>query len=324
MFRLDPLRLQQALDELQEATHDHETWFGSLMRGLVCRESVGSGEIGRTDHLCCRFGRWYHGPARQLLRGQPSFDAIEAEHLRLHHLADRVLGEAANGSGVETAHYDELMACGSQLRLELETLRHEIETALRDRDAVTGAFGRVEILPALREAGELVRRDVQQACIAFMDLDHFKEVNDLHGHRLGDQVLAGVVQHLTDHLRSYDRVFRYGGDEFLILLPAAHIEVAAQLIERLRIGLAGTTLAVDESGRPLGMTASFGITPLEPDVSAEEAVDRADKALLLAKASGRNRVMRWDPSVTTARIGCEAGPSAGLGSPSASQDPNRR
>ena len=305
MLRLDPLRLQQALDELQEATRDHEAWFANLMRSLVCRVKPTADDLDPEGHQRCRFGRWYHGPGQEVLREQPSFVAIESEHVRLHALAARVLGEAAAAARVQASEYDALVACSTQLRLELETLRHEIETALRDRDAVTGAFGRVEILPALREAGELVRREVQLACIAFMDLDHFKEVNDAHGHRLGDQVLAGAVQYVTAHLRSYDRVFRYGGDEFLILLPAAHIEVAARLIERLRSGLAATTLAVDEAGRPLRMTASFGITPLEPDVSAEESMDRADKALLLAKAAGRNRVIRWDPSVTTARLGAD-------------------
>ena len=306
MLRLDPLRLQQALDELQEAMRDHEAWFANLMRGLICRVEATADDLDPEGHQRCRFGRWYHGPGQEVLREQPSFVAIESEHVRLHVLAARVLGEAATGAQVQASEYDELVACGSQLRLELETLRHEIETALRDRDAVTGAFGRVEILPALREAGELVRREVQLACIAFMDLDHFKDVNDAHGHRLGDQVLAGAVQYVTAHLRSYDRVFRYGGDEFLILLPAAHIEVAARLIERLRSGLAATTLAVDEAGRPLRTTASFGITPLEPDVSAEESMDRADKALLLAKSAGRNRVIRWDPSVTTARLVTDA------------------
>jgi diguanylate cyclase len=310
MLRLDPPRLQQALDELQDATRDHETWFGNLMRSLVCRVEPGPHELDPEGHRYCAFGCWYHGPGQQVLREQPSFSAIESEHVRLHRLAARVLGEVATGAEVQISDYDQLVACSTQLRLELETLRHEIETALRDRDALTGAFGRVEILPALREAGELVRRNVQQVCVAFMDLDHFKEINDSHGHRVGDQVLAGAVQYVTAHLRSYDRVFRYGGDEFLILLPAAHVEVASRLIERLRSGLAATKLAADEAGRPLRMTASFGITPLEPDVSAEECIDRADKALLLAKAAGRNRVIRWDPSVTTSRLESQSGPRA--------------
>jgi diguanylate cyclase (GGDEF)-like protein len=308
MLRLDPPRLQKALDELQEATRDHEAWFGNLMRGLVCRVEARPEDLDPAGHRNCRFGLWYHGPGQEVLREQPSFVAIEHEHERLHRLATRVLGRAASGARVPASDYDELVACSTQLKLELETLRHELETALRDRDAVTGALGRVEILPALREAGELVRRQVQQVCIAFMDLDRFKEVNDGHGHGVGDRVLAGAVGYVNTHLRTYDRVFRYGGDEFLILLPAAHIEVASRLIERLRSGLAATTVAEDEAGRPLQITASFGVTPLEPDVSAEESVDRADKALLLAKAAGRNRVIRWDPSVTTGRLESEVAP----------------
>jgi diguanylate cyclase (GGDEF)-like protein len=315
MLRLDPPRLQQALDELQEAARDHEAWFGNLMRSIVCRVAIGPGDLDPAGHRRCRFGRWYHAEGQHVLREQPSFAAIEPEHVRLHQLAARVLSEAAANVPVPTADYDELVACSLQLRLELETLRHELETALHNRDAVTGAYGRVEILPALREAGELVLRDVQQACIAFMDLDRFKDVNDAHGHRVGDAVLAGAVRYVNEHLRTYDKVFRYGGDEFLILLPAAHVEVACRLIERVRAGLAGTTLAVDEAGRPLRLTASFGVTPLEHDVSAEESVDRADKALLLAKAAGRNRVLRWDPSVTTARLVAEAPPEDFEGRP---------
>lgn len=308
MLRLDPPRLQRALDELQEAARDHDAWFGNLMRCIVCRVEAGSDDRDPLGHRRCRFGRWYHGDGQHVLRDQPSYAAIEAEHVRLHRLAARVLVEASANAPISTADYDELVACGTQLRLELDSLRHEIESALRNRDAVTGAYGRVEILPALREAGELVRRNVQQACIAFMDLDRFKDINDVHGHRVGDQVLAGAVKHVTGHLRTYDKVFRYGGDEFLILLPAAHIEVAFRLIERLRAGLATITLAVDAAGRPVHVTASFGVTPLEPEVSAEESVDRADKALLLAKGAGRNRVMRWDPSVTTARLVAEVDP----------------
>ncbi len=308
MLRLDPPRLQQALDELQEAAHEHEAWFGNLMRSIVCRVDAGPDDPDPADHRCCRFGRWYHAKSQFVLREQPSFTAIESEHVRLHQLAARVLREAAANAPIPRTDYDELVACSLRLRFELETLRHEIETALHNRDVLTGAYGRVEIFPALREAGELVRRDVQHVCIAFMDLDRFKDVNDAHGHRVGDEVLAGAVRYVTEHLRTYDKVFRYGGDEFLIMLPAAHIEVASRLIERLRCGLAATTLAVDEAGRPLRMTASFGITPLEPDVSAEESVDRADKALLLAKAAGRNRVLRWDPSVTTARLVAEVRP----------------
>ena len=317
MFRMDPALLQKMLDELHQAARDHEAWQDNLMRNIVCRVPPAADDLDPDGYRHCRFGEWYYGGSQEELRVQPAFVAIEAEHARLHGLAARVLREAAALAPVSTRDYDELLAGSARLRVEIDSLRHELESALRNRDALTGVYGRVEIVPALREALELGRRGVQQSCVAFMDLDRFKAVNDAHGHRAGDHVLARAAHYVGTHLRTYDRVFRYGGDEFLILLPGVHIEGAHRLIERLRAGLAATDLAATEAGEPLRLTASFGVTPLEPDLSVEESIDRADKALLLAKAAGRNRVTRWDPTVTTAalqgapRRAAEAGSATG-------------
>jgi len=299
MFRMDPARLQQALEELQEATRDHGEWHEGIMRTIVCRVPGDPGDLEEGAHRRCRFGQWYYEQAHRELWEQPAYAAIEIEHTRLHQLAARVLREVAANEPIPPQDYDELVAGSARLRLELDSLRHEMQAALRNRDVLTGAYGRNEILPALREAGELARRGVQESCIAFMDLDRFKEVNDLHGHRVGDHVLAGAVRFVTDHLRSYDKVFRYGGDEFLILLPGAHMDGGHRLIERIRRGLTETELGATDQGQPLHLTASFGLTPLEPDLTVEECIDRADKALLLAKAAGRNRVISWDPAITT-------------------------
>lgn len=302
MLRMDPPRLQKALDELQEATRDHEAWYRDLMRSIVCRTSVPTHDLEPDRHRHCGLGKWYYGRARDGLSEERAYGAIEAEHKRLHRAAARVLRAMIADEPVSTDDYDELVAGRERLRLQIDTLRHQVEAALRNRDPLTGALGRGEILPSLHEASELARRGVQHACVAFMDIDHFKEINDRHGHRAGDDVLTGAVRYVAGHLRAYDRMFRYGGDEFLLLLPGVHIEVAHKLVDRLRAGLARTVLAADEAGSPIRATASFGITPLEPDLTAEECVDRADKALLVAKAAGRNRVIRWDPSVTTARM----------------------
>ncbi len=302
MFRMDPPRLQQALDELEEATREHEAWYQDLLRSIVCRTTAAVDDFDGERHRYCRFGEWYYGSASENLREERAFGAIESEHRRLHRVAARVLRATAANETVSTEDYDELVAGSEKLRTEIDTLRHQIEAALRNRDPLTGALGRGEILPTLRDACELSRRGVQQACLAFMDIDHFKDINDRYGHRAGDDVLTNAVRYVSGHLRAYDRMFRYGGDEFLLLLPGVHIEVAHRLVDRLRAGLARTALAANEAGLPIRATASFGVTTLEPDLTAEESVDRADKALLVAKSAGRNRVVRWDPSVTTARL----------------------
>lgn len=302
MLRMDPAALRNLREQLKQAVHDHAHWEENLIRSIVCRLPCDTNDLEETAHRLCRFGQWYYEQAPVELWEQPAFAAIETEHKRLHQIAARMLREASAGAPVAREDYDDFVTGGERLHLELDSLRHAIAGSLRDRDALTGAYGRVEMLPTLREWRELARRNVQHCCIAFMDLDHLKEINDMHGHVVGDQVLADVVRHVMEHLRPYDRVFRYGGDEFLISLPGADLEIGEKVIGHIRERIAGATTIESPDGHPIAMTASFGLALLEPDISVEESIDRADKALLVAKAAGRNRVCSWDPAVTTSTL----------------------
>ena len=302
MLRMDPAALRKSLEQLEQAVHDHAHWHENLIRSIVCRLPCDPNDLEQDAHRNCRFGKWYYEQAPVELWEQPAFAAIEAEHKRLHQIAAQMLREATTGVPVAREDYDDLVTGGERLHLELDSLRHSIAGSLRDRDALTGAHGRLEMLPTLREWRELARRNVQQCCIVFMDLDHLKEINDTHGHAVGDQVLAGVVQHVTEHLRPYDKVFRYGGDEFLISLPGADLQVGLKVISHIREQIAEATIVASPGGPPIATTASFGLALLEPDISVEESIDRADKALLVAKAAGRNRVCSWDPAVTTSTL----------------------
>jgi diguanylate cyclase len=180
------------------------------------------------------------------------------------------------------------------MRLQLLTLKNEIEDALYNHDPLTGAGTRIGMLSRLRDLWELSKRQVQTCCIALMDLDHFKAVNDTRGHPVGDRVLAGVGRFLRRQLRPYDKVFRYGGEEFLIALPDCDAAAAVAVLERVREQLAAAPMAEDD-GVPVTLTASFGVAELTADVPVEESLDRADAALYEAKAAGRNRTRAWTP-----------------------------
>jgi diguanylate cyclase (GGDEF)-like protein len=141
-----------------------------------------------------------------------------------------------------------------------------------------------------------VKRHAQLCYIAMMDLDNFKAVNDLHGHAAGDTVLAVSVRYLIKHLRPYDKVFRYGGEEFLLCMPYTELTSGHDRIRELNEGLAATEIDIGKE-KPIRITASFGLTLLDPDVPVEKSIDRADKALFAAKSAGRNCVQIWDPSM---------------------------
>ena len=299
MFRMDSAMLCKALEQLEQAAHDHTEWHDDLLRAIVCRLPCDPDDLAANAHQLCRFGQWYYERASDELRSQPTFAAMEVEHRRLHRIGARLLLAGAADAPIMRTDYEDLVASSARLHLQIESLMQQIRGQLRNRDALTGAYDRAEMLPALREWHEVARRHVQPCCIVFMDLDHLKEINDSCGHPVGDEVLAGVVRYLIDHLRPYDKVFRYGGDEFVIALPGADLAAGQAVIRHIRNGLARMRLVAGPGVIDMRVTASFGLALLDPDVSVEDCIDRADQALLLAKAAGRNHAINWDASVTT-------------------------
>ncbi|PZP32932.1 MAG: hypothetical protein DI603_09665 [Roseateles depolymerans] len=155
-------------------------------------------------------------------------------------------------------------------------------------DPLTGAISRRGFEEELARAHAQLRRGHAYA-VAMVDLDHFKRLNDLHGHAAGDAALQHCVQVLKSTLREYDRLGRVGGEEFALLLPDADVDGARRAAERLRRQLESAPL--HWGGQTLALTASFGVALAQADdPDAQAALLRADAELYIAKAGGRNRV----------------------------------
>jgi diguanylate cyclase (GGDEF)-like protein len=172
-----------------------------------------------------------------------------------------------------------------QLTTARETLRE-----LAARDPLTGLWNHNSIIELLEN--ELRRAERQGTCVgvALVDLDHFKSVNDTHGHLVGDHVLREAAQTMIGSIRPYDAVGRLGGEEFLVVLPGCDRINAVSHAERLRSAL--NRIAVDTKSGPLHFTASFGVTVVTPEASvdAQSAIRTADAAMYSSKHSGRDRV----------------------------------
>lgn len=159
-------------------------------------------------------------------------------------------------------------------------------------DALTGAHNRRSILNLLDQELARSRRTGSPLALVLLDLDHFKRINDTWGHPMGDRALQEAAQALRGCIRKGDELGRFGGEEFLLLLPGTNREGARLLAERCRAALAALRLTAD-NGDPVPVSASFGMacTDGRAAVTAEPLVRAADEALYAAKAEGRNRVV---------------------------------
>ncbi len=176
-----------------------------------------------------------------------------------------------------------------ELQAELVAARE----ALREqatRDSLTRLWNRSSVLEILQRELARAQRERRPFGVVIVDLDHFKNVNDTYGHFAGDTVLTEAGRRMQSCMREYDAIGRYGGEEFLVLLPGCDERSTRNQSERMRANLANTAINVTDAS--LGITASFGGTSFVPGsaCATEQLIRRADEALYLAKRLGRNRV----------------------------------
>lgn len=296
LFDISREELQGVLSHVEQALYNHQQWSSGVIRTLVCRLRSDQHDIKPESYKECRFGQWYYEQGIALLHEHPGFVGIGAAHQRMHELAARLLVAVNAGNPISALDYDGFANALERLRLEICTLQRELENTLFNHDPLTRALARVNILPLLREQQELVKRLGQPCCIAMMDLDLFKNINDLYGHLAGDQALSASARLVIEGLRPYDKVFRYGGDEFLLCMQQTELIAGYAIVERVREELAKLSIDIGQS-EPIHLTVSFGLTLLAADVPVEQSIDRADKAMYAAKSAGRNCTRIWDPAM---------------------------
>lgn len=185
----------------------------------------------------------------------------------------------------------------------LEGLFYPLRNALSFRramtsatsDCLTGLGNRYAFEQALKRDIEIARRHATPLSLVVLDVDDFKRVNDKCGHKLGDEVLKSIADVLSDCVRSSDMVFRYGGEEFVVLLSHTDLEGARLLAERIRRSV--ENLCFRTKHKSIRVTMSIGITDLTAADGQDTLFKRADRALYKAKANGKNRVysLRREP-----------------------------
>jgi diguanylate cyclase (GGDEF)-like protein len=156
-------------------------------------------------------------------------------------------------------------------------------------DPLTSLLNRRSMEQRLREAVQGFQRTGRSFCVVMADVDHFKRINDVYGHEAGDRVLRAVAALLSDRLRAHDAVARWGGEEFLLLLPETDLDRARDVADRLR-ATAETRLR-DSTGFDQAVTLTFGVSVYDRPMRVDACLKKADEALYAGKEAGRNRVV---------------------------------
>jgi diguanylate cyclase (GGDEF)-like protein len=232
-------------------------------------------------------------------RGRSGGDELPFLFLTAQKDPDRMVRLLRNGACDivrKPFHPDELLA-----RLELHMRLRRLQAELRDKNAMLAEISITDLVTGLRTrryvseflSVELLRaaRYKTSLAVLLLDLDYFKRVNDTYGHKAGDVVLQRVAERLRDALRGTDLAGRFGGEEFLVVLPQTDLAGACVLGERIRQSIAEAPFDVG-SGAPIGVTVSIGASALSDSIqTAEHLVEAADGALYEAKDAGRDRVV---------------------------------
>lgn len=180
-----------------------------------------------------------------------------------------------------------------ELQDELIATREELRVQAT-RDFLTGIWNRGVITERLNEEINRAARANGSLGVIMCDIDHFKEVNDVHGHPAGDSVLIEVALRMQASLRAYDALGRFGGEEFLIVAPGTSTEGIVVIAERIRSAI--EEKPIETPSGPVSVTVSLGtvVQIMERSTSLKDLIDEADRALYRAKESGRNRVESAD------------------------------
>lgn len=202
------------------------------------------------------------------------------------HLGELVFRRNQRFSELEQGYLESLLS--ALLFPMRNTLLYRAATQSALRDPLTDTGNRIAMDQTLQREIDMSRRHHQPLSLLMLDIDHFKHINDNHGHSAGDDVLRAVAASIKGQLRNVDMVFRFGGEEFLILLSNTGREAAALVGERLRFAAQAKNYLAD--GKSIELTVSLGCSTLLPGESAESLLRRADSALYVAKREGRNRL----------------------------------
>lgn len=220
------------------------------------------------------------------------YHSVCKRFILMEQVAGRLL-EQANTEAIQPKDFRKLASAIRRLDSAIDRFEAATTASMTDIDELTGLLNRAAMERDLEKELATATREHSSLCIAMVDADHFKKVNDDLGHGFGDRVLEELADRFEASVRCQDRVYRFGGEEFLVILPSTTLEEAELVLDRLREEACASEIADDES--KVTQTVSAGVALANEQDTSDELIERADQALYQAKSSGRNCVVASKP-----------------------------
>jgi diguanylate cyclase (GGDEF)-like protein len=275
--------------ELDAAVEAHMGWTHRVMRCAVLHTSPGEDVLAPQAHTLCRFGHWFVTQRARFEKADAqNARRIEDVHRTMHDAISHICVDILAGRPGQVGDLEVF----EQTQAELISLLAKFKTlflanAMR-LDALTGLPLRYGIEDEFTKAVKICHRNKILLFLAMIDIDHFKRINDTHGHPVGDVALRHLANTVKSTLRPEDSLFRFGGEEFLMLLHCQSPEAAAVAAQRI-VNRVRNVPVLLPGGEPLKMTITIGLAQVNDDEAMGHAVERTDKALYAGKTAGRDR-----------------------------------
>lgn len=271
----------------------HLAWLTALATNIQLETQENFPEL---DAQTCEFGEWMNSEAKTIIQNNSKYKAIERLHSNLHIFAQKIFNILTKNEHQVLIVYLE--------KCELISLSIGTELALIDnicinreviKDSTTGALSRQGLRSVFQNQYEIALATGNPFVLAMCDLDFFKRVNDSYGHVAGDKMLEFFVKVVKENIRNSDVIVRYGGEEFIIMLPTLQVNKGYEVLEKVRKAFEIGVLEFKE--QKLQATVSIGMIEIMPESSfvptcIDEYIMRVDQKLYLAKESGRNMVVK--------------------------------
>lgn len=282
---------------LNKSSDAHFKWLVNILY-FVANKQPSLPEITHENaHECCEFGVWIAKKLQEERDDKSFLLEIDIAHQAIHHQC-RELIDALHRGDKSSACFDDFSAMLLAFNQSLATYKTHLLQRRTSYDALTG-------LPLRRVLDESFDTTVQKfnqsgLYLFLLDIDHFKKINDNYGHLTGDEVLREFSRQLEAGTRKSEPVFRYGGEEFIILLHAPNDRIASLIAERIRKTVAETDIYA--AGQVIKIAFSAGLTRVHEGETLHEVLERTDGALYHGKQTGRNRCIFVDKQLNMRRI----------------------